>query len=183
MDSNSIGFQSYKKVLFFILSTSIATELSSHDSNWMETCKMHINYLLSKLSIICFIMRKLVHVLNIETLKGVHFTHFHSLIKYWILFWCSSTTHTHTHKKILRTMLGIYPSASVKVGLWNYIFCQCEACIFFSLIMFLINNVDNFKTNLSLHNFNTRSKNQLHFLSVKLTSVKKWCHLFCYKNI
>jgi len=53
----------------------------------------------------------------------------------------------------------------------------------FSLLMFLINNVDNFKTNLSLQNFNTQSKNQLQFMSVKLTSVTKWCHLFCYKNI
>jgi hypothetical protein len=35
--------------------------------------------------------------------------------------------------------------------------------VYFSLIMFLINNLDNFKTNLSLHNFNTRSKNQLTF--------------------
>jgi len=37
-------------------------------------------------------MRKLVHILNIGTLKVVYFAHFHSVIKYWILFWCSSTT-------------------------------------------------------------------------------------------
>ena len=43
----------------------------------------------------------------------------------------------------------------------------------FSLIMFVFNNLDNFKTNFSLHDFNTRSKNQLHFPSVKLTSVEK----------
>jgi len=43
---------------------------------------MHINYLLNKLSVICFIMRKLVHILNIGTLKVVYFAHFHSVIKY-----------------------------------------------------------------------------------------------------
>ena len=135
MDSNSIGFQSYKKVLFFILSTSIATELSSHDSNWMETCKMHINYLLSKLSIICFIMRKLVHVLNIETLKGVHFTHFHSLIKYWILFWCSSTTHT---KKDIENYVGNIPKCFCKG--W---FVKLHILPVWSLYIFFINNVFN----------------------------------------
>jgi hypothetical protein len=43
----------------------------------------------------------------------------------------------------------------------------------FSLTMFVFNNMDNFKTNSSLRDFNTRSKNQLHFPSVKLTSVEK----------
>ena len=38
--------------------------------------------------------------------------------------------------------------------------------------MFIFNNLDNFKTNSLLHDFNTRSKNQLHFPSVKLTFVK-----------
>jgi len=38
--------------------------------------------------------------------------------------------------------------------------------------MFVYNNLDNFKTNSLLHDFNTRSKNQLPFLSVKLTFVK-----------
>ena len=39
--------------------------------------------------------------------------------------------------------------------------------------MFVFNNLDKFKTNSLLHDFNTRSKNQLHFPSVKITSVKK----------
>ena len=43
----------------------------------------------------------------------------------------------------------------------------------FSVIMFVFNNLGNFKINSYLHDFNTRSKNQLHFPSVKLTSVKK----------
>jgi hypothetical protein len=39
--------------------------------------------------------------------------------------------------------------------------------------MIVFNNLDNFKTNLSLHDFKTRSKNQLHFVPMKLTSVEK----------
>jgi len=33
--------------------------------------------------------------------------------------------------------------------------------------------LDNFRTNSLLHDFKTKSKNQLYFLSVKLTPVKK----------
>ena len=53
---------------------------------------MYISYLLNKLSVICFIMRRLVHTLDIETLKVVYVAHFHSLIKYGIIFWGNSTT-------------------------------------------------------------------------------------------
>jgi len=53
---------------------------------------MHINYLLNKLSVVCFIMRRLVHMLNVETLKTVYFAHFHSVTKYGIIFWGRSTT-------------------------------------------------------------------------------------------
>jgi len=49
--------------------------------------------------------------------------------------------------------------------LFVYFFCL--------LIMFVFNNLVNFKLNLSSHDFNTRSKNRLHFPSVKLTPVQK----------
>ena len=72
--------------------------------------KMHVNYLLNKQSVVCFILRRLFHILNIKTLKVVYFTHFHSLIKYGIIFWGNSTTICKmfiVQKEILRTMLGI----------------------------------------------------------------------------
>jgi len=43
----------------------------------------------------------------------------------------------------------------------------------FLLIIIVFNNLGIFKTKLSLHDFHTGSKDQLHFPSVKLTSVKK----------
>ena len=51
-------------------------------------------------------------------------------------------------------------------------FANTTMFVYFSLIIFVFNNLDNFKTNLLLHDFNTWSKNQLPFLSVKLTFVK-----------
>lgn len=46
-------------------------------------------------------------------------------------------------------------------------------CIYISLLIISVfNNLDDFKINSLLHDFNTKSKNQLHFRSVKLTSVK-----------
>jgi len=51
---------------------------------------------------------------------------------------------------------------------------------YFFINMFVI-NLDKFETNSLLHDFNTRSKNQLHFLSLKLTSVKKGVIYFAIK--
>jgi hypothetical protein len=42
--------------------------------------------------VVCFIMRRLVHILNIETLKVVYYAHFHSMLKYGIILWGNSTT-------------------------------------------------------------------------------------------
>ena len=76
---------------------------------------MLINYLLNKPCVVCFILRRPFHILSIETLKVVCFTHFHSLIKYGIIFWGNSTTICKmfiVQKEILRTMLGIGPRCS-----------------------------------------------------------------------
>jgi hypothetical protein len=51
-----------------------------------------MNHVLNKLSVVCFITRRHVHILNIETLNVVYFAHFHSLIKYSTIFWGNSTT-------------------------------------------------------------------------------------------
>ena len=45
-----------------------------------------------------FIMRRMSHILNIDTLRIVYFVHFHMLIKYSIIFWGTSTT---VHKVFL----------------------------------------------------------------------------------
>jgi hypothetical protein len=105
------------------------------------TWKMHINYLLNKLSAICFIMRRLVHILNIETLKGVYFAHFHSLIKFGIIIWGNSTTMHNmsvVQKHILRTILGIGTRCSCKC--W---FVKINILPMPSLCIFFVNSVCN----------------------------------------
>lgn len=49
--------------------------------------KPHIHYLLHKMSIVFFTMRRLSHILNIHTFRTVHFAQFHSLVNHGIIFW------------------------------------------------------------------------------------------------
>jgi hypothetical protein len=70
-------------------------------------------------------------------------------------------------------MLGIGPSCSCKGWSQKLNILLVPSLYTFSLITSVFNKLDNFKINSSWHDFNTRSKNQLPFPSVKLTSVKK----------
>jgi hypothetical protein len=84
-------------------------------------------------------------------------------------------------KEVVRTVLGLGPKCSCAGWLVKLNILLLPSLYIFSSVMFVINNLDNFKTNSLLHDFNTRSKNELHFLSLKLTSVKKGVTYFAIK--
>jgi hypothetical protein len=48
-------------------------------------------------------------------------------------------------------------------------------------IMFVINNLENFQTNSTLHCINTRHKNQLHRLTVNMSCIQKGVTYSCIK--
>ena len=74
---------------------------------------------------------------------------------------------------IVKNYVGKSPKIFVYKGWFVKLNILPVPCLYiFLLIMFVFNNLDSFKTNLSLHDFNTGSKNQLHFPSLKLTPVK-----------
>ena len=122
-------------------------------------------------------MGRLVHILHIET-KGCIFCSFSFSDKIWYNILGNSTT-THKEfivynnnnnnnnkkkKKIFRTTLGIGPRRSCKGWFVKLNILPILLCLYiFSLIIFVFNNLDNFKANSLLHDFNTRSKNQLPF--------------------
>jgi hypothetical protein len=99
-------------------------------------------------------MRRLVYILNIETLKVLYFAHFNSLTKYVIIFWDNSTT-IHkvliVQKKILKTLLGIGPRYTCKSWLVKINILPVSCLCISLLIIFVFNNLGDFKTNSSLH--------------------------------
>jgi hypothetical protein len=53
--------------------------------------KAHIQYVMSKLSSACFAMRKVISLMNAETLILVYLIYFHSIMSYRIISWGNST--------------------------------------------------------------------------------------------
>jgi hypothetical protein len=54
--------------------------------NW----KIHVKSMLPKLGKACFAIRNMKLCSNIETLRMIYHAHFHSIIKYGIIFWGNS---------------------------------------------------------------------------------------------
>ena len=74
----------FNKFNIFLLKPTLkclGLQLDSH-----LTWKTRINSLLHKLSTICFIMRRLFRILNVDTLRIVYFVNFYMLIKYSVIF-------------------------------------------------------------------------------------------------
>ena len=66
---------------------SLVLQVDSQIS-WMP----HISYLLHKLISVCYMMRKLSHVLNIQALRSVNIENFQSLVNYKIIFWGNNSS-------------------------------------------------------------------------------------------
>jgi hypothetical protein len=84
-------------------------------------------------------------------------------------------------KKIVRIMLGKSSRCTCK-GLFeksDILLFPCE--YIFSLMMFTINNFDNFQMNSAVHGMNTRSKHQLHRPTVNLSCIQNGVFNSCTK--
>jgi hypothetical protein len=139
--------------------------------------KPHINYLLHKLNSVCFIMRRLSPILNIQTLRTFYFSRFHSLVNYGIIFWGNTSSMRKvflTHKNILRSMLGISARTSCRKWFKKLEILPIPSLYIYSLMMFLVDNLHYFQTNSSVYDINTRYKNQLHIPSVRLSAIQRY---------
>jgi hypothetical protein len=111
----------------------------------------------------------------------LYFAYFHSVIRYGIIFWGIATNSykvSKLQKSVIRIMSGAKPGASCR-GLFRRLEIlpvPCQYTRILSLMLFIIDNPNNFQTVSEVHGLHTRSQNQLFIANANLTSVQK-----CYK--
>jgi len=70
---------------------------------------LHMEILLKKMSIACYMKRNLYYYPTLHSLKTIYFAHFQSLLQFEIIFW-GTTTNLHKalimQKRIIKVMLG-----------------------------------------------------------------------------
>jgi hypothetical protein len=113
-----------------------------------------------------------------------YFAYFHSNVIYGIIFWGNATNSYKVfklQKRVIRIMSGAEPRASCR-GLFRRLEILPVPCQYIlSLMLFIIDNPNNFQTVLELHGLHIRSKNHLFIPGTNLTSVQKGITYSCIK--
>ena len=146
------------------------------------TWKSHIDNLIKKLSSICFMLRKLLPIVNVKVLCMVYSAHFYSHISYGIVFWSSSSSMRNVFiiQKSNQIMLRLGPRGSCREGFKTLDILSFPCLYTYALMVFAVKNLNIYQTKSSVHGMNTRQQNKLHIPSVRLSSIQRGV---CYSSV
>jgi hypothetical protein len=141
--------------------------------------KQHIEQVVNKMSSACYVLRTMKHILPHDTLRVIYFAHIHSIIKYGIIFWGSSSYAQKVfilQNKIIRIITNTRPRDS-----WRKVFKNVEIMTYsqyiYSLIRHTVNNKHLFNTNNEIHNYKTSYNNNLHLPIANSTKFNKGAYI------
>ena len=132
----------------------------------------HIEYLIPKLSSVCYVMRNIKPVMPINTLKTVYYSNFHAIITYGLPFWGNSTHSLKIfkmQKRIIRIMTGYNNKVSCRRLFKRLQILPFLSQYILSLMLFVAKNKQVFVLNSDTHSKSTRQLNDLHHPITNLT--------------
>jgi hypothetical protein len=81
-------------------------------------------------------------------------------------------------KRAIRAMLRMRPGSSCKKVFRELGILTVPSLFIYAMVMFVIENENNYPTNKSVHNMNTRAQNRLHVSSARLSIIQNGvCHI------
>jgi hypothetical protein len=113
--------------------------------------------------------------MSLKVLRTVHFSYFHSVMSYGIIFWGSSNLSNNIfkiQKTAVRIIANKFNRDSCRQLFNQYQILTLPAQYIFSLVMFVV-KYDFFRSNSEIHDLNTRYKHNLHFPATNLSLVQK----------
>jgi len=81
------------------------------------TWRNHIDQIIPKLSIACYMVRHMYHICNNDVLRSIYFPYFHSIASYGIILWGNSSNSRNIftlQKRIIRIMMSAHPRTSCR---------------------------------------------------------------------
>ena len=146
------------------------------------TWKSHKDNLIKKLISICFLLRKLLPIVNVKVLHMVYFAHFCSHISCGVVFWDSSSSMRNVfiiQKRAIRIMLRLGPRSSCIEGLIKLDILTVPCLYIYALMLFAVKNLNIYQTNSCVHGMNARQQNELHIPGNTFLNTER-CLLFIY---
>lgn len=122
--------------------------------------KTHANNLSSSLSSACFVLSNLTSHVNKITVKIAFHALVQAKIRYGIILWGSSPSAERVFKKqkrALRIIGNLRKRQSCKPLFKELQFLTLTCIYILELVLFVLDNISDFKKNSDIHNFNTRS--------------------------
>ena len=135
--------------------------------------KPHIDQLISKLNSECYVIRSLKSIISLKNLKTIYFCRVHSIISYDIIFGGNSTyskTIFKLQKRVIRIMMNVGNRESCHKLFKKLNILSLHSQYILSLLLFVVKNVNMFKSNLLVHSINTRHCSDLYLPSTLLSS-------------
>jgi hypothetical protein len=132
----------------------------------------HVEAIVPKLSMATFATRIVLSFPSLDSLKLIHFSYFHSILTYGILFWGNthySNAILKMQKRIISIMVGIRNRDSCREYFKRLKILPLQSQYLLPLLLFVAGNGDYFRLNSEIHSFNTKNKLNLHPPLSKLT--------------
>jgi len=122
-----------------------------------------------KLGLICFILRKLLPIVNVKVLWMVYFAHFFSQISNGIIIWGSPLPLRNVFiikKRAIRIMLRLGPRSLCREGFGKLDILTVPCVYIYGLMLFAVKNSYFYQTTSPVHGMNTSQQNKLHIQGV-----------------
>ena len=164
---------SYKADIISATNTTNFLGLSLDSSlSW----KLHIEHLSSKLNSACYLIRSLRSVISRQNLRTIYFSYVHSIMVYGIIFWGSSPLSDiifKLQKRTIRIMMNVNNRQSCRDLFKKLSILPLHSQYILSLSLFVVKNIDKFKSNSEIHSINTRHRFDLFPPAAKLSKYQK----------
>lgn len=129
------------------------------------TWRHHIENVVEKLSTACFVMRQIRDTVSAEVLRCAYFGLVQSILSYGLIFWGNSAHIDKVfvmQKKIIRCMMRVHPQTHCKPLFINLSIMTVPSLFIFNLALNIKKQNNQFQRNNNIHNYHTRTSNQLH---------------------
>lgn len=124
----------------------------------------HINNITSKLAKHLYIFRRLKSILHLEALKTAYFGLFHSVLVYGVVLWGNSA-HAHkafgVQKKVIRIICSAKYNEHCKPLFKQLQIMPLPSLYIYKTLLEIHKNKNNYRTHSHLHNYPTRSANEI----------------------
>jgi hypothetical protein len=162
-DDNRISNNLYTKFLGLIVDNTLS---------W----KPHIEHLINKLSIACYVITSVKPYANTNAITMIYHFLFHTVMTYGIIFWGNSSHCTQVfkmQKKAIRIIMGRGNRESCRNLFKELHILPLMSQYILSLLTFVPNNRVQYYANSEIHNVNTRHTSNLHLPTAHLNIYQK----------